>query len=127
MNHTHEQHHGRHTGTIIIVTVALLVLLALTVLLSFVDLGPFSLPVALTIAAAKALLVAVFYMELRDEQPTVRLAAAAGLLWFALLLGGTLADVLTRAPASPFTDTKPTAAPTAADALRPAVVPQGAP
>lgn len=123
MNHTHEQHQRRHTGTIIVVTVALLVLLALTVLLSFVDLGPFSLPVALTVAGSKALLVAVFYMELRDEQPTVRLAAAAGLLWFALLLGGTLADVLTRAPVPPFAETEPNWNDVVTEPLRPAVVP----
>jgi cytochrome c oxidase subunit 4 len=82
--------------TVLSATGGLLTLLTLTVVLSMLNLGPFALPAAITIAATKSLVVAVIFMDLRREPATVRLAAGAGLLWIALLLSGTLADVLTR-------------------------------
>jgi len=75
---------------------ALLALLALTVGLSFADLGRFSFAVALTVAAAKALLVAYYFMELDESVDAVRFMAAAGLVWLGLLLAGTLTDLITR-------------------------------
>lgn len=83
------------------VAAALLALLALTVGMSFVNLGMFSSTVTLAIAVAKALLVAYFFMELRGHPKLFWIIAAAGILWFLLLLGGTLADVLTRSIPKP--------------------------
>lgn len=74
----------------------LMLLLALTVGLSFLDLGRFGFVAALAVAAAKALLVAYVFMELGRGVDAVRLAASAGLVWFALLLAGALADLATR-------------------------------
>lgn len=94
-NATHERRSppGR---IILLATVGLLVLLGLTVTLSMFNLGSFSLPAAIVIAAMKTLVVGIIFMDLRHEPATVRLTAVAGLLWIVLLLSGTLADVLTR-------------------------------
>ncbi|MDX1654872.1 MAG: cytochrome C oxidase subunit IV family protein [Candidatus Competibacteraceae bacterium] len=74
----------------------LLVLLALTVGLAFIRMGILNPIVALTIAAAKALLIALFFMHLRHSTTAVKLAAAGGLVWLSLLFGLSLADYLTR-------------------------------
>ena len=69
---------------------ALLALLALTVASSFLAMGRWNLVANLAIAGAKALLVAIVFMDLRGAATTTRLAAVAGLAWLALLaaLGG---------------------------------------
>jgi caa(3)-type oxidase subunit IV len=74
----------------------LLALTATTIGLAFVPLGRWNTPVALGIAATKALVIAAVFMHLRYGTATSRLAAVAGLLWLAILLAGTLDDVLTR-------------------------------
>jgi cytochrome c oxidase subunit 4 len=83
----------------ILVTVALLLLLTLTAWLSTLHLGPWSLPVALTIAVIKATLVILFFMEVRVSGQIVRVMVGASLVWLMLLLSGTTADYLSRAGA----------------------------
>lgn len=79
-------------------------LLAATLTLAYVPLGRFSVVVALGIAAAKAALVVVFFMQLRRPDPLLRLAASAALVFVAFLLTLTFTDVLTRAkPTQPGT------------------------
>ena len=72
--------------------VVLLVLLALTVGLSLVDLGPANFSAALAIAAAKAALVVYYFMDLEEGVDAVRFMAAAALVWFGLLMAGTFAE-----------------------------------
>ena len=76
--------------------VALLGLTALTVLVSYVDLGPFSTPLALLIAACKATLVILYFMHLREASPLIWLAAGAGFFWLAIMLVLTMSDLATR-------------------------------
>ena len=76
--------------------VALIALLALTVGLAFLPLGPFRSLVAYAIATAKAALVLWFFMEMRREGGIPRLAAAAGFVWISVLLILSSADFLTR-------------------------------
>lgn len=83
--------------TYLVVTVVLLVLAGSTVGLATVHLGIWNTPIALGIAAIKALLIAVFFMELRDSFPLPRLAAVVALIWLTILIGFTMDDVLTRA------------------------------
>ena len=64
--------------------IALLALLALTTGSAFLPLGPLNLALNLVIALAKALLVALVFMQLARDTPVVRAAAAAG--WFTLIL-----------------------------------------
>ncbi len=75
---------------------ALLFLLALTIALAFVDLGPFNIVVALTIAIVKALLVVVFFMHLRTSRALMRVVACAGVVWLTIMFVLTLSDFLTR-------------------------------
>jgi cytochrome c oxidase subunit 4 len=75
---------------------ALIALWVLSWALSYVSLGAWSLVVALVIAAAKALLVALFFMELVVEKPSFNLAIGAALVLTAILIALTVADVATR-------------------------------
>lgn len=86
----------------LLVFVALLGLLALTVAAAFWPLGPWSVVVALAIAAAKAALVMVFFMQLRHRSGLVSVFAIGGFFWLSILFALTYADLLTRgAPLSP--------------------------
>lgn len=83
---------------------ALLALWALSFALSYVHLGSAALPVALGIAAVKAALVVMFFMELLHERFSVKLTllAAGALLGILIIL--VVADIGTRAtpPLAPF-------------------------
>lgn len=75
---------------------ALLALTAVTVGVSFVDLGALSTAVALAIATVKAALIAVGFMHLFREDRLLWTFAIAGLFTLGLLLGGMLDDLMTR-------------------------------
>jgi len=77
---------------------ALLTLLALTIVLARISLGPLNVAVALAISACKALLVMIVFMRIGEGHPFLRVVAAAGFIWLALLLVLALADVYTRVP-----------------------------
>ena len=70
--------------------IALLVLLAASCASSFIPMGRMNAAVNLGIAAAKALIVIVAFMHLPRARPIVWIAAAAGIVWLAILasLGG---------------------------------------
>ena len=82
--------------TYAIVWVALLFATALTTVVAHVDLGTFSVVVALAIAVGKMLLVALFFMHVRHSTGMTKLVVLGGLLWLSILLAFTLADVWTR-------------------------------
>ena len=82
--------------TFVAVWATLLVLTALTVLAATLELGPFNAIVALTIATVKALLVLLFFMELRYSTALTKVAVVAAVFFLMLLAGLTLADYLTR-------------------------------
>lgn len=84
------------TRTYLTVCVSLLVLTALTVGASLLPLGRLHAPLALGIAAAKAVLILLYFMHLRYSQGLTRIVLLAGVLWFGILLAGTLDDALTR-------------------------------
>ncbi len=75
---------------------ALLVLTALTFGLSFISLGVWQAPAAILIAAAKAFLVALFFMHLARQSAPARMAALVGLLMGLLLIVISTLDVATR-------------------------------
>jgi cytochrome c oxidase subunit 4 len=75
----------------------LLLLLALTTtLIGFLDLGPFNMIIAITIAAAKASLIAAFFMQALYEGKMVRIILSGGVVWFLIMLTLTLGDYMTR-------------------------------
>src|SRR4051812_33936590 len=77
---------------------ALVVLTGVTFALSTVELGAWSLVVALAIAITKAAIIALFFMHLRDHQGTSRLVLVIAVLFVAVLSLLVVADVLTRFP-----------------------------
>jgi cytochrome c oxidase subunit 4 len=79
-------------GTVLRCWLALMVLLALTTGLAFAPLGAATLFVSLTIAAAKALLVLLLFMELKAGNALVRTFAAAGFFWLLIMIAVTAAD-----------------------------------
>lgn len=80
-----------------LVWLGLLGLLALTIAISFLPLGPVMPFVSYAIAAAKTGLVVWFFMELHDDTGLDRLALAAGFVWLTFLFTLLTTDVLTRA------------------------------
>ncbi len=75
---------------------ALLALLVATVAVSFVPLGIANTYLAMAIAVCKLMLVVVVFMNLRRSSGTIRLAAAAGVLWLSFAMVCVLADYHTR-------------------------------
>jgi cytochrome c oxidase subunit IV len=83
---------------LLLVGAGLLALACTSFGLSFLALGAFALPIALCIAAAKAAIVLVVFMDFAKQSASVKLAALAALLMVALLAGLMAADSATREP-----------------------------
>jgi len=75
---------------------ALIALTAVTTAVAYVDLGPFSVVVAITIAVVKMLLVALFFMHMRYGTALMKVVVLGGLLWLGILLLLSMADFVTR-------------------------------
>jgi cytochrome c oxidase subunit 4 len=71
---------------------ALMILLALTTASAFIPLGSANLFISLGIAVAKALVVLLFFMELRVSNALVRVFACAGFFWLMIMIALTTAD-----------------------------------
>ena len=92
--HAHE--HIDSVGTYVGILVLLLIATVGTTLVAFIDLGNFSVVVALAIAVCKMLLVALFFMHVRHSTKLTKLVIVGGLTWLAILLLLTLTDFATR-------------------------------
>jgi cytochrome c oxidase subunit 4 len=88
--------HVDSVKTYTIIWIILLIGTAVTTVVAHVDLGPFSVVVALAIAACKTLLVALFFMHIRHSSRLTKLVVAGGLLWLGILLLLTMADFVSR-------------------------------
>jgi cytochrome c oxidase subunit 4 len=82
--------------TYALVFAGLIILTVATTAVAFVDLGPFSVVVALVIAVCKMLLVALFFMHIRHSTKLTRLVVLGGMLWLAILLVLSMSDFVTR-------------------------------
>jgi cytochrome c oxidase subunit IV len=82
--------------TYVLVCVALLSLTVATIGLAQLDLRGWNSALALVIAAVKAVLIGLFFMHLRWSSGMSGLVGVAALLWLAILIVGTLDDLLTR-------------------------------
>jgi cytochrome c oxidase subunit 4 len=80
----------------LIIWAALLALLGLTFGAAYLPMGPFNTAVGLAIAAMKAGLVAVLFMNLRGSDALIRLAAGAGFFWIVVMFALTMTDILAR-------------------------------
>jgi cytochrome c oxidase subunit 4 len=79
---------------------ALVLLTGLTFALSTVDLGAWSLVVALGIAATKGSIITLYFMHLRDHGGASRLVLVIAVLFVAVLSLLVVADALTRFPSA---------------------------
>lgn len=77
---------------------ALMVLTVVTVAVTWVDLGPFNLWLAMVIATIKASLVVLYFMHLRYDKPINALAFIGALAFVMLFVSGTLMDTTAYQP-----------------------------
>lgn len=82
--------------TYVFVWIALICLLLVTLGSAYVPLGRLNSAINLAVAVAKTLLVVFFFMHLRSSHYMLRIAAAAGFFWLAILIGLSLTDFLAR-------------------------------
>ncbi|HYC00922.1 MAG TPA: cytochrome C oxidase subunit IV family protein [Candidatus Limnocylindrales bacterium] len=75
---------------------ALMVFTALTVGAAYVDMGAMNNVVALAIAVAKALMVMLIFMHVRESSPLIWLTVGAGVLFFVIMIGLTMVDMTSR-------------------------------
>jgi cytochrome c oxidase subunit 4 len=61
-----------------------------------INLGPYNIVAALTIAVTKMILVILFFMHVRHSKPLTWLFVAAGFIWLLIMFDLTLSDYLTR-------------------------------
>jgi cytochrome c oxidase subunit 4 len=78
------------------VFLVLMVGTAITVAVTYVDLGILNLTVALAIAVTKAMLVILFFMHLKYSPKLYKVTFGAGFFFFLILVVITLSDYLTR-------------------------------
>jgi cytochrome c oxidase subunit 4 len=96
MSDPHENTHIDSVGIYVKILLALLVATAVTTAVARVDLGGFSVVVALGIASVKMVLVALFFMHVRHSTKLTRLVVLGGLIWLGILLLLTMTDFATR-------------------------------
>jgi cytochrome c oxidase subunit IV len=82
--------------TYFIVYLALLILLAATVGIAYLEVGTFNLVLALLIAFTKAALVVLFFMHVLYSTPLTKVFVLTAILFLILLAGLIMADYLTR-------------------------------
>ena len=82
--------------TYVLTWLALMILLALTCASSYVPMGPWNTIANMGISCAKALLIAIFFMHLRNAGALLRIAAIVGLVWLSILFGLSWTDYATR-------------------------------
>lgn len=75
---------------------ALMILTAITVWVSFIDLGYFNTFVALGVACLKAFLVIAFFMHVNHSEKLIWLFIGIGIYWLGIMLLFTFADYATR-------------------------------
>ncbi len=75
---------------------ALLGLLALTIGIAYIDLGPFGIVVAMTIATIKAVLILLYFMHVRFSSKLVWVFSSGAFFWLGILLVLGMGDYLSR-------------------------------
>lgn len=83
-------------GTLVAIWATLIVLTGTTWAVSYIELGPWNVVVALTIAVLKASLVAWVFMGVRYTTTLTKLFVVAGLIWLMIMIFMTISDYRTR-------------------------------
>lgn len=109
-SHSHNGHDshdgGHHDHRLMPQFFVLLGLFGLTVLtyaVSLIHLGPLADLVALVIAVAKASLVVLFFMHVKESTQLVKVIAISGFFWVLLFFAYLVADIWTRDGVTLFT------------------------
>lgn len=85
-----------------IIFAILMALMVLTVVVALVfELGVLEIPIALTIATIKAVLIMLYFMHLRFSSRLTWLFAGSGTFWLLILIAFSLSDFLSRGWISP--------------------------
>jgi cytochrome c oxidase subunit 4 len=90
------EHEPLPVGSCFAVFFVLIALTAVTVGAAFLDLKFLSTPVALAIASAKALLVMLYFMELRHSPKLTWVIIGNGVFWLAVMISLVVADYVSR-------------------------------
>ncbi|MEW4567126.1 cytochrome C oxidase subunit IV family protein [Tautonia sp. JC769] len=86
----------------LIVFAILMALMVLTVVVAlYLDLGLLEIPIALTIATIKAVVIMLYFMHLRYSSRLTWLFAGSGTFWLLILIAFSLSDFLSRDWISP--------------------------
>jgi cytochrome c oxidase subunit 4 len=89
-------HHIISVPTYLVIYIALMLFLLATVGASFLPLGRAHLPVAMTIAMIKAVLIVLFFMHVYYSSRLTWVVSMASFLWLGLLLAFLVADYFSR-------------------------------
>jgi cytochrome c oxidase subunit 4 len=96
-DHDSSSEHISSIGSSVAIWLTLLVFTGITVGAAFIDLGPFNIIVALTIATIKATLVVLFFMHVKyTHEKLTPLVIVSAIFFLFLLLGLSMADYATR-------------------------------
>ena len=82
--------------TYVLLWAALMFLLFVTLGLAMLNLSPFNVALALTIAVTKMLLILLYFMHVKFSSRLTWLFAAAGFLWLLIMITLTMTDYLAR-------------------------------
>jgi cytochrome c oxidase subunit 4 len=93
--HAPDQHKAS-LGIYLAVFAALMVMTAVTVLVSRINLGPLNTPVALAIAVIKMSLVILFFMHVIHSSRLTWVVVIGAFLWLSVLFVLTFTDYLSR-------------------------------
>lgn len=94
--HASDHHHPVSYRTLTGIWLLLLLLTAITVLITRIDLGGFKVLGALTVACIKAGLVIAVFMHMKYENRLLKILLFVALLTLAVFIGLTFFDVLYR-------------------------------
>jgi|SRR5690349_12779344 cytochrome c oxidase subunit IV len=82
--------------TYVLVWGSLLILLAITVVVSYIHLGWFNPAAAVGIAALKAVIIILYFMHVRYSSRVIWVFVGAGFFWLGILFVLAMGDYLTR-------------------------------
>jgi cytochrome c oxidase subunit IV len=100
--HTAHAENHDHSAIYLRILILLLILTGITVGASYIDFGSGNVAIALFIASIKAILVALFFMHLKDDKPVNGIIAIAGFIFLGIFIMFDLIDFNTRVPYKPF-------------------------
>ncbi|MGA2217852.1 MAG: cytochrome C oxidase subunit IV family protein [Terracidiphilus sp.] len=95
--HGEHEHHVTPPIVYMVIFGCLLVLTAVTVIASYIEMGVFNPIIAIAIGVVKATLVVLFFMGVKYSTKLTKLTVGAGIFTFLVLIGMTLSDYISRA------------------------------